>query len=132
METMSTDAPDARRTRTLVGHVVRRGIPTLLLIGVLAAAYYVWRHVETAPQPVTSTLPQEPVPVTVTTVTPETVPIEMKFLGTTEAAQRVEIRARVAGYLMPRKFTEGQQVEQGDELLLERAALPAARASCRR
>lgn len=50
------------------------------------------------------------------TVKRQSVPIRMRFLGQTEASKRVEIRARVAGYLHAWTFKEGDRVEQGQAL----------------
>lgn len=57
-----------------------------------------------------------------------------KFLGRVEAANAVDIRARVEGFIATRPFREGQAVREGDDLfVLEKtsyeAALSAARAT---
>jgi membrane fusion protein (multidrug efflux system) len=50
------------------------------------------------------------------TVRPQTVPFRVRFLGQTEASETVEMRARVAGYLMERGFNEGDRVTKGQQL----------------
>ena len=55
-------------------------------------------------------------PVYVLTVQKETVPIDMSFLGQTEASQVVESRTRVDGYLQKCTFYEGEQVKKGQKL----------------
>ncbi|HVK18673.1 MAG TPA: efflux RND transporter periplasmic adaptor subunit [Fimbriiglobus sp.] len=107
---------DERRGLSLVGHVVRRGIPVVVLLGLLVGAYLFWRDMDHAPRHEAAPQPQQPIPVSVLTVRQETVPVRMRFLGQTEGAQVVEIRARVAGYLLPRKFEEGKRVEKGQKL----------------
>jgi membrane fusion protein (multidrug efflux system) len=104
------------RTTSLVGTIVRKGIPVLLLIGLLAGAYYYWGTVSHAPAPQHATPPQGPIDVKTVTVRAENFPAVMRFLGQTEGAQVVEIRARVAGYLQERTFTEGSRVEKGQKL----------------
>lgn len=54
-----------------------------------------------------------PVPVTVTQVQREDVPIWLDGIGTVQAYNSVTIRPRVDGELMSLSFTEGQQVEAG-------------------
>jgi len=43
---------------------------------------------------------------------------DYEFVGRTVSVQDVSLKARVDGYLVERKFTEGQDVEAGDELLV--------------
>jgi len=60
--------------------------------------------------------PAPPLQVSVVTVEPQTVPIVYEFVAQTTASQRVEVRARVQGFLARRAFTEGGQVDEGDLL----------------
>ena len=59
-------------------------------------------------------------PPSVVVVRAETRPVEdqAQFVGRVVAEDKVELRARVQGFLKERKFTEGQQVAVGDELFL--------------
>ncbi|UEM22134.1 efflux RND transporter periplasmic adaptor subunit [Skermanella mucosa] len=60
--------------------------------------------------------PQQPVPVGVVEVRLEAVTLGETFVGRIEAIQRVELRARVTGFLEERLFREGETVEQGTPL----------------
>src|SRR5215471_7068734 len=57
-----------------------------------------------------------PVPVAVAEAAEQTVPIEVRTVGTVEAFSTVEVKAQVAGPLMSVRFTEGATVNQGDLL----------------
>lgn len=60
--------------------------------------------------------PPPPPEVAVVTVAPTTIPVEFEYVGRTEASKTVEIRARVAGFLLERTFEEGKAVKEGDLL----------------
>ncbi len=57
-----------------------------------------------------------PVPVTVSSVQPESVPLVLEYTGRTQGAREAEVRARVTGILMKRNYTEGQRVKAGQSL----------------
>ena len=57
-----------------------------------------------------------PAPVSVITITPADVPVEFEYAGQTAGSREVEIRARVAGILLKRNFTEGATVKAGQSL----------------
>lgn len=59
-------------------------------------------------------------PPAVVAVKAATQPVEdqQQFVGRVVAVDKVELRARVQGFLKARKFTEGQQVTVGDELFV--------------
>jgi len=59
-----------------------------------------------------------PIPVNVVVAAKENVPIWIEYTGKTEASQRVEVRARVAGKLEEILFNEGNQVEKGQKLFV--------------
>lgn len=63
----------------------------------------------------TAEAPQQPqvIPVGVVQVKPEPVTIAETFVGRIEAQQKVEVRARVSGFLQERAFEEGQVVARG-------------------
>ena len=68
-----------------------------------------------------------PLPVEIVTVAKEQIPIWIEYTGKTEATQRVEVRARVAGRLNQVLFEEGGYVEQGELLfVIEKDAYQAA------
>ena len=56
----------------------------------------------------------EPPTVTVTKVILKTVPVHLNYVATTEAVKTVDIRARVEGFLVQRRFKEGGDVKKGD------------------
>jgi len=58
--------------------------------------------------------PAMPVPVTV--VEKQTVPIYLEYVGSTEAVRRVTLQAKVSGYLAQRGPEDGADVKQGDLL----------------
>ncbi|CAM8277131.1 AcrA Membrane-fusion protein [Candidatus Methylopumilus universalis] len=55
-------------------------------------------------------------PVTMLEVTPSSVPITAEAVGQTEGAKEVEIRPRVGGILLKRKYNEGSPVKAGQTL----------------
>ncbi len=58
------------------------------------------------------------VPVSVATATQESVPTELRVVGTVEASAIVQVKSQVAGQLLKAAFTEGQNVRK-DDLLFE-------------
>ncbi len=57
-----------------------------------------------------------PAPVSVMTVAPADVPVEFEYAAQTAGSREVEIRARVAGILLKRNYTEGGNVKAGQSL----------------
>jgi len=64
-----------------------------------------------------------PVPVTIATAASESVPQEIRVVGSVEPSSTVQIKSQVAGELTQVRFTEGQNVEKG-QLLFEIDARP--------
>ena len=64
--------------------------------------------------------PQAPPPPTVTVSTPlqDSIMIWDEYIGRFEAIERVEVRARVSGYLDKINFKDGQMVEKGDVIFV--------------
>jgi multidrug efflux system membrane fusion protein len=56
------------------------------------------------------------VPVSVSKATQESVPTELRVVGTVEASSIVQVKSQVPGELVKVAFTEGQNVSQGDLL----------------
>ena len=56
------------------------------------------------------------VPVSVSKATQESVPTELRVVGTVEASSIVQVKSQVAGELFQVAFTEGQNVSKGDLL----------------
>ena len=52
------------------------------------------------------------------TVTQQTIPLYLDYVGTTAAVRSVDLRARVEGFLQKRAFTEGADVKEGDLLFV--------------
>ena len=63
-------------------------------------------------------LQNRPVPVQVTAAAQKPMPIFLTALGTVTPYMSVTVKARVSGELEPVKFTEGQQVRQGETILV--------------
>jgi membrane fusion protein (multidrug efflux system) len=57
-----------------------------------------------------------PVPVGVTTVQPQSVPLVREFVGRLSATRSADVRARVAGVLEKRLYKEGTEVKEGQPL----------------
>jgi multidrug efflux system membrane fusion protein len=69
-----------------------------------------------APQAQSGPPAMPPVPVTTTQAVEESVPIQIRTVGTAEPYSTVEVKSQVAGPLLNVKFTEGANVRQGDLL----------------
>lgn len=68
--------------------------------------------------------------VTVMTVTARDTPVTFEFVAQTQSSREVEIRARVAGFLDKRQYTEGDLVKTGQVLFqMDRKPFEAALAS---
>jgi membrane fusion protein (multidrug efflux system) len=79
-----------------------------------------------APVPPTRAAPE----VTVMTVTAQDTPVTFEFVAQTQSSREVEIRARVAGFLDRRMYTEGDLVKSGQTLFqMDRKPFEAALAS---
>ncbi|MCG6859818.1 MAG: efflux RND transporter periplasmic adaptor subunit [Chromatiaceae bacterium] len=70
------------------------------------------------PQQPTSTREAPPPTVIVAKATSQPVETRARFVGRAVAVDKVELRARVQGFLKERKFTEGKQVEVGELLFV--------------
>ena len=57
-----------------------------------------------------------PPEVTAITVAPQALPATFEYVGQTAGSREVDVRARVAGILLKRNFTEGAPVRQGQSL----------------
>jgi len=63
-------------------------------------------------------LMNRPVPVQIAATEQKQMPIFLTALGTVMPYMSVTVKARVSGQLLPVKFTEGQQVKQGQTILV--------------
>lgn len=71
---------------------------------------------ETSAQPAVAPQPQGPAEVFVVSALSETVPLKSELPGRISARRVAEIRARVPGILLSRKFEEGSDVKEGQLL----------------
>ena len=91
---------------------------------ILAVGLVVWRiyhnqkvnAANTASQ--AAALQGRPVPVQVVSSVQRPMPIFLTALGTVTPYMTVTVKARVSGQLLPVKFTEGQQVRQGETIMV--------------
>ncbi len=110
---------------------------TLRALGALAACVVVLagcgKQSGDAPATAAATPAQaQAIPVTVRKMAPQRVPIVLDAVGQAEGSREVEIRARVAGILERRLYTEGATVKAGDTLFtIERAPFELAVAQAR-
>jgi membrane fusion protein (multidrug efflux system) len=96
-----------------------------VLIALLATALLA--GCEDASQAQAPAAPPPPVPVTVFKVVPRELGTAIGFTGRVEATDKVELRARVDGFLEERLFEEGSDVKKGDLLFaIEKAPYQAA------
>src|SRR5271157_2487224 len=86
----------------------------------LAAWYFYQSQKQTAANSASqaAALQGRPVPVQVTATEQKPMPIFLTALGTVTPYMSVTVKARVSGELQPVKFTEGQQVRQGQTILV--------------
>lgn len=87
-------------------------MPWLLLLLVFAIEACE-RHESAAPPQ-----EQQPVGVSVVSVTPRDVPAVAEFIAVVQSSRQVSIQARVSGFLEKRVYTEGAMVKEGDTLFL--------------
>ena len=81
---------------------------------------------------VAATSPPAAIPVTVTRVQPQRVPLSLEVVGQAEGSRDVEIRSRVGGILEKRLYTEGAPVNAGQKLfVIDRAPYEIAVAQAR-
>jgi multidrug efflux system membrane fusion protein len=71
--------------------------------------------------------PRPPAPVTVAVAVTKSVPVQVSGIGTVEPFQSVAVKPRVSGQLTSIRFTEGQDVEEGELLfVIDRRPFQAA------
>ena len=98
-----------------------RIIVYLALAGLLG--FIAWRIYQNQEQAKATTASQaqallnRPVPVQVVPVVQKPMPIYLTALGTVTPYMSVTVKARVSGQLFPVKFTEGQEVRQGQTIM---------------
>lgn len=110
---------------------MRRYRNSLLAWLLLVAAASALTACQQKPQ---ASAPPPPVEVTAVTVAPKDIPAVFEFVGKTESSRKVEIHARVQGFLEKRVYTEGAIVKEGQVMFLMdkkpfQARLAAAKAA---
>jgi len=94
------------------------------LVVAIALALITWRVYQNHQQAAAATanaaaqLQGRPVPVQVIAAEQKPMPIFLTALGTVTPYMSVTVKARVSGELMPVKFTEGQEVKQGETIMV--------------
>ena len=93
----------------------------ILLLGVLIAGLAFWglaTHfgIETRAQEPKRPAGPPAIPVTVATVTQQSIPVGIQSIGNVEAFSTVAVKARVDGQIVEVGFKEGQEVRQGSVL----------------
>jgi len=94
------------------------------LVLLCAVGFVVWRIHQNQLQTAANSAAQaaaligRPVPVQVTAVEQKPTPIFLTALGTVTPYMTVTVKARVSGELEPVKFVEGQQVKQGEPIMV--------------
>lgn len=107
----------------------RQSIPAVRLIGDPAPASGTWRvlpmlawvvfMLSGCGKPEPAAVAEMPPPAVVAVAaTSQAIEDEARFVGRVVAVNRVELRARVEGFLKERRFTEGEPVAAGDVLFL--------------
>src|ERR1700722_9423939 len=96
--------------RSVIGLILSSGL-ALALIGVQTGC---------SKQPGSQTMAAGPpiVPVTVAPVAEQSVPTELRVIGTVDASSVVQIKSQIAGQIEKVGFTEGQNVAK-DEVLFQ-------------
>jgi membrane fusion protein (multidrug efflux system) len=113
---MDNGHPAAGRPASPAASLIRKAFAAFVLLAAVVGAFLYWRAADHAPHAVQGQAPRGPAPVHVLRLAAQTIPIEPVYLGQTEAAQTVEIRARVNGFLDRRTFIEGSIVSPGQQL----------------
>jgi membrane fusion protein, multidrug efflux system len=93
------------------------------LVLATAVGLIVWRVYQNKQKTATNTANQaaallgRPVPVQVVSAEQKPMPIYLTGLGTVTPYYSVTVKSRVSGELLPVKFTEGQEVKQGETIM---------------
>jgi multidrug efflux system membrane fusion protein len=94
------------------------------LVVVLCFGVVVWRMYEIHQQAAAASVSQaaalrnQPIPILVTPAEQRAMPIFLTSLGTVTPYMSVTVKSRVNGELQPVRFTEGQQVKQGETIMV--------------
>ena len=108
--------PPARK-----GSWVRIVVYLVLLAAVILAVWKIYQNQKLSAASNASqaaALMGRPVPVQVTAAEQKPMPVYLTALGTVTPYMSVTVKARVSGQLQPVRFTEGQQVRQGETIMV--------------
>jgi len=111
---LPTNPPAGKRS------LVRVLIYLVVIGAAVFAAWHVYQNRKKAEEDSArqaASLLNRPVPVQVTAVSEQPMPIYLTALGTVTPYYSVTVKARVSGELLPVKFTEGQLVRQGETIM---------------
>src|SRR5208337_2024715 len=103
------------------GSWVRIVVYLVLVTAVGLAAWYFYQNQQATKKQNASqaaALQSRPVPVQVAATEQKPMPIFLTALGTVTAYMSVTVKSRVSGELEPVRFTEGQQVKQGETIMV--------------
>jgi membrane fusion protein (multidrug efflux system) len=119
MSSLRMQTARKRRATAKTGRVA--GLAAILAIGLTACGKQEAQHAPPPPE------------VAVQTVSQGAVPLELTYTAMTLGSREVEVRARVGGILLKRRFEEGSRVKEGQPMFLLdpepiRARLSSARA----
>jgi membrane fusion protein, multidrug efflux system len=98
--------------------------PLIYVVLIALGSYIAWRIYSNqqqkaqADKAAAAALMSRPTPVQVAAVEEKPMPIYLTALGTVTPYYSVTVKARVNGQLEPVKFTEGQQVREGDTIMV--------------
>jgi membrane fusion protein (multidrug efflux system) len=92
------------------------GVGTALAVLAFLAALLALGACGKAPEAGAGAMPGGPAPVAVIKAQPETLPVTLEYTAQTLGSREVEVRARVAGILIKRNYTEGGKVRAGQSL----------------
>lgn len=102
-------------------HWVRIIVYLVLVCGVGFVGWRIYQNQQAAAAKTdrqATALMNRPVPVQVVPVAQEPMPIFLTALGTVTPNMSVTVKARVSGQLLPVRFTEGQEVKQGETIMV--------------
>jgi len=95
----------------------KRGVITTTTLAVLCASFFACTSADSK-QKAQAAGPQRPVSVAVATVQAQDVPVYLVGLGSVTAFYTANIKSRVDGQIMRVNFKEGQDVKEGDLLIV--------------
>jgi multidrug efflux system membrane fusion protein len=91
-------------------------VPRYLIAGLLHACILACLLTGCSSQKAQLAGPPPPTPVSVAIATQESVPVELRAVGTVEPSATVQVKSQIAGQLMSVHFKEGADIKQGDLL----------------